>query len=173
VEQVIADLKNGLIAHLPSGVCTANAVWLALTTIAFNLLHRCRGRRTRSGNGSPSTPRRRSLRSRLAPSVPSGGSPRTARPGSTDSTDHLVVVERAVRPGENQGPGRGVGAGRLRRRRRVVTSRAAPRAEFVDPLRSRAGGHDRRRRASYLRWHRGRVRRVGGEILFSFDSARK
>jgi hypothetical protein len=27
-------------------------------------------------------------------------------------------------------------------------------------------------RASYLRWHRGRVRRLGGEIFFSFDSAR-
>src|SRR3954453_8812982 len=38
VEQVIADLKNGPLAHLPSGVFTANAAWLALTTIAFNLL---------------------------------------------------------------------------------------------------------------------------------------
>jgi Transposase DDE domain group 1 len=38
VEQVIADLKNGPLAHLPSGVFTANAAWLALATIAFNLL---------------------------------------------------------------------------------------------------------------------------------------
>src|SRR3954454_17251964 len=38
VEQVIADLKNGPLAHLPSGVFTANAACLALTTIAFNLL---------------------------------------------------------------------------------------------------------------------------------------
>jgi hypothetical protein len=37
VEQVIADLKNGPLAHLPSGVFTANAAWLALATIAFNL----------------------------------------------------------------------------------------------------------------------------------------
>jgi hypothetical protein len=38
VEQVIADLKAGPLAHLPSGVFTANAAWLALAMIAFNLL---------------------------------------------------------------------------------------------------------------------------------------
>jgi hypothetical protein len=38
VEQVIADLKAGALAHLPSGVFTANAAWLALAAIAFNLL---------------------------------------------------------------------------------------------------------------------------------------
>src|SRR3954451_7621614 len=37
IEQVIADLKAGPLAHLPSGVFTANAAWLALATIAFNL----------------------------------------------------------------------------------------------------------------------------------------
>jgi hypothetical protein len=37
VEQVIADLKNGPLAHLPSGVFTANAAWLALAMIAYNL----------------------------------------------------------------------------------------------------------------------------------------
>jgi hypothetical protein len=35
---VIADLKAGPLAHLPSGVFTANAAWLALAMIAFNLL---------------------------------------------------------------------------------------------------------------------------------------
>jgi DDE family transposase len=38
VEQVIADLKTGPLAHLPSGMFTANAAWLALATTAFNLL---------------------------------------------------------------------------------------------------------------------------------------
>jgi hypothetical protein len=37
VEQVIAELKNGPLAHLPSGVFTANAAWLACAMIAFNL----------------------------------------------------------------------------------------------------------------------------------------
>ena len=37
VEQVIADLKNGPLAHLPSGTFTANAAWLILAAIAFNL----------------------------------------------------------------------------------------------------------------------------------------
>ncbi len=37
VEQVIADLKNGPLAHLPSGSFPANAAWLVCATIAFNL----------------------------------------------------------------------------------------------------------------------------------------
>ncbi len=37
VEQVIADLKNGPVAHLPSGSFTANSAWLVLATMAFNL----------------------------------------------------------------------------------------------------------------------------------------
>ena len=37
VEQVIADLKNGPLAHLPSGRFNANGAWLVLATMAFNL----------------------------------------------------------------------------------------------------------------------------------------
>jgi hypothetical protein len=37
IEQVHADLKNSALAHLPSGVFTANAAWLVLSVIAFNL----------------------------------------------------------------------------------------------------------------------------------------
>jgi Transposase DDE domain group 1 len=37
VEQVIADLKSGALAHLPSGKFTANAAWLVLAAIAYNL----------------------------------------------------------------------------------------------------------------------------------------
>jgi hypothetical protein len=37
VEQVIADLKNGPLAHLPSGQFWANSAWLVLAAIAFNL----------------------------------------------------------------------------------------------------------------------------------------
>jgi len=37
VEQVIADLKNGPLAHLPSGHFWANSAWLVCATIAFNL----------------------------------------------------------------------------------------------------------------------------------------
>ncbi len=38
VEQVIAELKNGPLAHFPSGTFTANAAWLTLACIAFNVL---------------------------------------------------------------------------------------------------------------------------------------
>lgn len=37
IEQVNADLKHSALAHLPSGVFTANAAWLVLAVIAFNL----------------------------------------------------------------------------------------------------------------------------------------
>jgi Transposase DDE domain group 1 len=37
IENVHADLKNSALAHLPSGKFTANAAWLALAVIAFNL----------------------------------------------------------------------------------------------------------------------------------------
>ncbi len=38
IEQVIAELKNGPLAHAPSGRFQANAAWLALAAVAFNLL---------------------------------------------------------------------------------------------------------------------------------------
>jgi len=38
IEQVIAELKSGPLAHAPSGRFNANAAWLALGCIAFNLL---------------------------------------------------------------------------------------------------------------------------------------
>ena len=37
IEQVHADLKNSALAHLPSGIFTANAAWLVLAVITFNL----------------------------------------------------------------------------------------------------------------------------------------
>ncbi len=37
IEQVNADLKDSALAHLPSGRFAANAAWLALAVIAFNL----------------------------------------------------------------------------------------------------------------------------------------
>jgi len=37
IEQIHADLKNSALAHLPSGVFAANAAWLVLAVMAFNL----------------------------------------------------------------------------------------------------------------------------------------
>jgi hypothetical protein len=36
VEQVIADLKAGALAHLPSASFATNSAWLVLAAIAFN-----------------------------------------------------------------------------------------------------------------------------------------
>ena len=55
VEQVIAELKNGPLAHLPSGRFTANAAWLVCAAIAHNLTRAAgalaggRHRRSRTG----------------------------------------------------------------------------------------------------------------------------
>ena len=55
VEQVIAELKHGSLAHLPSGIFTANAAWLACAAIAHNLTRAAatlaggRHRRARTG----------------------------------------------------------------------------------------------------------------------------
>ncbi len=38
IEQVIAELKSGPLAHAPSGKFTANAAWLTLACLSFNLL---------------------------------------------------------------------------------------------------------------------------------------
>jgi hypothetical protein len=38
VEQVFADITSGPLAHMPSGVFTANAAWLAMAAIAHNLV---------------------------------------------------------------------------------------------------------------------------------------
>jgi len=37
VEQVIADLKNGPLAHLPSGSFAANSAWAVCAAMAYNL----------------------------------------------------------------------------------------------------------------------------------------
>lgn len=48
IEQINADPKSSALAHLPSGVFTANAAWLALAAMAFNLT---RAAATAAGNG--------------------------------------------------------------------------------------------------------------------------
>jgi hypothetical protein len=37
-EQVFADVTSGPLAHMPSGVFTANAAWLSIAAMAHNLL---------------------------------------------------------------------------------------------------------------------------------------
>ena len=48
IELVHSDLKSSALAHLPSGVFAANAAWLVLAVIAFNLT---RGTATIAGAG--------------------------------------------------------------------------------------------------------------------------
>ena len=54
IEQVIADLKDSALAHLPSGVFTANAAWLVCTAIAHNLT-RAAGALAGTGHGRART----------------------------------------------------------------------------------------------------------------------
>jgi hypothetical protein len=48
IEQVHADLKQSALAHLPSGKFNANAAWLVLAVVAFNLT---RATTTLTGSG--------------------------------------------------------------------------------------------------------------------------
>jgi hypothetical protein len=56
IEQVIAELKNGPLAHLPSGKFAANAAWLVCAAIAYNLTRAAGvlagGRHTRARTGT-------------------------------------------------------------------------------------------------------------------------
>ena len=63
IEQVHADLKNSALAHLPSGQFTANAAWLVLAVIAFNLT---RAAATLTGHSWPKRPPHRSAASSSA-----------------------------------------------------------------------------------------------------------
>ncbi|MDX6432331.1 MAG: hypothetical protein QOE54_4697 [Streptosporangiaceae bacterium] len=40
IKQVIADLKNGPLAHLPLASLAANSAWLVFAAMAFNLMGR-------------------------------------------------------------------------------------------------------------------------------------
>jgi len=71
IEQVHADLKNSALAHLPSGKFTANAAWLVLAVIAFNLT---RAAASVAGHHWPKRPPPPSAAS-LSPSPP-GSRPR-------------------------------------------------------------------------------------------------
>jgi hypothetical protein len=80
VEQVIADLNAGPLAHLPSGHFAANGAWLVLAAMAHNLL-RAAGTRagTRYARARAATVRRDLI------AMPA----RTARHGRGNLTLHL------------------------------------------------------------------------------------
>ena len=43
IEQINAELKNGALAHMPSGVFNANAAWVAIAAITHNLMRAAAG----------------------------------------------------------------------------------------------------------------------------------
>ncbi|MDN6123147.1 MAG: IS1380 family transposase, partial [Brevibacterium sp.] len=43
IEQINAELKNGALAHMPSGVFNANAAWVTITALTHNLLRAAAG----------------------------------------------------------------------------------------------------------------------------------
>ena len=80
IEQVIAELKDGPLAHLPSGAYAANAAWVACAVLAFNL---ARAATAAAGQGRA---RWATLRRRII-NVP-------ARIASTGRQLHLHLPER-------------------------------------------------------------------------------
>jgi len=90
IELVNADVKNSALAHLPSRVFTANAAWLVLAVITFNLT---RAAATVAGNGLAVPPPRRSAANWSA-------SPHESPPQRGDSP---CACPRTG-PGKNPGP---------------------------------------------------------------------
>jgi hypothetical protein len=80
IEQVLADLYDGPLAHLPSGKFTANAAWLSIAAIAHNLLRAAGALASRALAKARSATIRRDL-----VAVPA----RTARHGRGRITLHL------------------------------------------------------------------------------------
>jgi Transposase DDE domain group 1 len=80
VEQVFADLNDGPLAHMPSGRFNANAAWLAIAAMAFNLLRAAGALASRTLARARSTTIRRDLVSIAA---------RIARHGRGRVTLHL------------------------------------------------------------------------------------
>nr|BFF06268.1 IS1380-like element IS1677 family transposase [Brevibacterium otitidis] len=61
IEQINAELKNGALAHMPSGVFNANAAWVAIAAITHNLLRAAAG----LAGGRMSKVRAQTLRTRI------------------------------------------------------------------------------------------------------------
>jgi hypothetical protein len=71
IEQVHADLKNSALAHVPSGVFTANAAWFVLAVMAFNLTRAAATLTGELGKATTATTRRKliNVAARLASSA--------------------------------------------------------------------------------------------------------
>ena len=102
IEQVNADLEDSALAHLPPGKFTANAAWLVLATIAFNLAGAMRGKaRTRTsrhhltaqphGTTRPGTPP--AARPATSPCLAAETSDQTVA-GLLNQADRWIEVER-------------------------------------------------------------------------------
>ena len=112
VEQVIADLKNGPLAHLPSGHFWANSAWLVCAAMAFNLT-RAAGALASTFHAKATTGTIRAqlitVPGRLARSA--AGSPCTCRPagpgtrrGSSSRPQRTARRSRPVPPTRPTGP---------------------------------------------------------------------
>ena len=94
IEQVHADLKNSALAHLPSGKFTANAAWLVLAVIAFNLT-RAAGTLAAADLAKATTA---TVRRKLITSRPDRDLRPTGHPAPTPSLALAERVDPTVRP---------------------------------------------------------------------------
>jgi hypothetical protein len=92
IEQVIADLKNGSLTHLPSGRFNANGAWLVLATMSINLT-RAAGALASRFHAKASTA---TIRTQLI-NVPRSVRPLRPAPSSTP-TCQLALGRRVAQP---------------------------------------------------------------------------
>ena len=154
IEQVHADLKNSALAHLPSGVFTANAAWLVLAVIAFNLTRAAatlaapaaglgpgpRHHSDRASHTDPDSVPDRDLRTTTDPAPPAGlalaerldPTQRTCR----RPTRHRHQLTICRRPRPDRHPWNILAARPATPTRRLIPNRAHPRTKINYPSQS-------------------------------------
>ena len=107
IEQVIADLKDSALAHLPPGKFNANAAWLVLATIEFNLAGATLGKaRTRTGRHHLTTQPHGATRPGTAPAARPAASPCLAAETSDQTVAGLLDQADRWIEAESVGPAR-------------------------------------------------------------------
>jgi hypothetical protein len=105
VEQVIAELKNGPLAHLPSGIFTANAAWLVCAAISHNPHPRCgcAGRRPPQSHPQRHHPRPADCHSGAAGALRTPPGPAPAPALALRDRARRAVPPRPARPPARRG----------------------------------------------------------------------
>jgi hypothetical protein len=141
IEQVIADLKNGPLAHLPSRRFNANGAWLVLASMAFNLTRARRARVALSTPGANTATIRRQLIKVPARPVRSARRVQLRLPANWPRADDwLDLFTAALSP-----PAAIAASTRPHSHQRISPGKAGQTGGSTTPATHSAGTHDQQR----------------------------